>query len=612
MCGIAGLATGHMDDREIGLLESMTADLKRRGPDGSGLFRWAGTALGHRRLAILDLSERGRQPMISEDGAVGVVFNGAIYNFVELRQELVAHGFVFGSGTDTEVLLHGYRQWGVEGLTKRLAGMFAFGIWDEQSGELYLVRDRLGVKPLLYSTRGDTIAFASTARALHAAGFGQDTDRQSVIDFLEWGVVPEGRSIYQGIHKLQPATIARWHDGTLDTRCYWRPPVASPAGTISFADAVDQTEQLLLAAVRRRTRADVPIGALLSGGIDSALICWALRESGSDVKAYTYAALGEPEDESVDARLTARELGIPLEVLETDSTEPGWDDLTAAYAEPFACASALGMLRLSRAAKPAVTVLLTGDGGDDVFLGYPHHRYLYRAQRIARYLPMRLSQAGRSAGLGIPASGAGRRARNFAGYLTGGLGALLQVRNSARYFADHGLLGPRLQGLVPDSHTIAPKPGQGATVLDDYLDYARTHQFVAEYLAKVDGSTMYHGLEARSPFLDHELWEFAAALPYGVRLRGGVLKAVLRAIARRRISTRVAEGRKRGFEVPVESWLGTRWRPRAEALLRSSRLAEEGWLDGARLFELSRQGADPGLALWYGVVLESWLRQESA
>ena len=611
MCGIAGMASREPDGRLAASVGRMSEALRRRGPDGSGVCQWDTATLGHRRLAIFDLSERGRQPMLAPDGSTGIVFNGAIYNFRELRRELESAGYAFRSETDTEVLLHGYRHWGMDQLTRRLAGMFAFALWDDRSRELFLVRDRLGVKPLLYRAANGVVAFASTARALRDAGFAGDLDEQSVMEFLEWGVVPEQRSIYRGVEKLPPATIARWRDGRLTTQTYWRPGPAQPAGRVTFGEAVERTESLLLAAVARRTQADVPIGALLSGGVDSALICWALRESGADIAAYTFAAPGEPEDESADARATAEELGIPLTVLSAEGTQDDWQELVQAYGEPFACASALGMLRLSAAAREAVTVLLTGDGGDDVFLGYPHHRSLQLAERLATLTPSSLARLGIRAGLTPPAIGPAHRARNFAGYVTGGLGAFLKARASARYFRTTGLLGPRLTGRMAQSEQAAVVPGSGRSILADYLEFARGHQFVAEYLTKVDGATMHHALEARSPFLDHELWEYAAGLPYAVRLRGGTLKAVLREIARRRISERVASGRKRGFEVPVGAWLRTRWKQPAEQLLASSRLAEEGWLDGARLHRQVRDGTMPGSQLWYTVVLESWLRHEA-
>jgi asparagine synthase (glutamine-hydrolysing) len=269
------------------------------------------------------------------------------------------------------------------------------------------------------------------------------------------------------------------------------------------------------------------------------------------------------------------------------------------------------MLRLSRAAHEAVTVLITGDGGDDVFLGYPHHRFLQQAQRFAQYTPAAIAGLGLRAGCAPPARGPGRRARNFAGYVFGGVGAFLRARPEARRFVELGLLGPRLANRQPQSHELSAAAGTGRTILDDYLVYARQHQFVSEYLAKVDGATMFYGLEARSPFLDHELWEFAATLPYSVRLHQGRLKAVLRELARRKVSPRLAAGGKRGFEVPIGSWLRGKWRERTFDLLSDSRLSADGWLNGRGLLELSQKRQLPDLNLWYAVVLEAWLRREA-
>lgn len=606
MCGIAGLVG--LTRPEGGRVEAMLDAMARRGPDGHGLQGWPQAVFGHRRLAILDLSERGRQPMVSPDGRVGLVFNGAIYNFLELRKELELAGRQFTSDTDTEVLLHGYLEWGIDALVPRLAGMFAFALWDDRAGELFLVRDRLGVKPLLWARQGASIAFASTLPALRRAGYGGGIDAQAVADYLEWGFVPEQRAIVSGIEKLPPATIARWREGTLTSRSYWAPPRASDASGISFPEAVDRTEQLLLQAVERRTRADVPIGALLSGGVDSALVCWALREVGSTVEAFTFAAPGHPEDESADALRTAAELGIPLRVLQpADGHGPSLRELVGAYGEPFAVGSALGMLELSAAARREVTVLLTGDGGDDVFLGYPHHRYLHRAARIAGMVPETAARLARHMGLEPPVRGPARKARNYAGYITGGLGAFLKVRDGLRFHARNGLLGPALEGVAATTQSLPFAPGSGRTILADYLAHALQHQFVAEYLVKVDGATMYHGLEARSPFLDHELWEFASALPYGVRLHGGRLKAVLREIARRRISERVGAGAKRGFEVPVQAWMAGPWRKEIDTLFADPAPGLSELLRPNAIRSLLARPGRPPLQAWSAIVLAAWL-----
>jgi len=379
MCGIAGVV-GLTERESAGRnVKKMTDALARRGPDSDGIESWHGAVLGHRRLAIFDLSHAGSQPMLSADRLVGIVFNGAVYNYRELRMELLAHGCVFVSNTDTEVLIHGYREWGIDRLVSRLRGMFAFGLWDDRSRRLYLVRDRLGVKPLVFTSSNGTIAFASTVRALRLAGYVSDLNESAVLEFLARGYVSEDHSVYRGAHKVPPGSIVEWADGLLNTRRYWLPPSVAKSPP-SFDEAVEQTEQLLLQAVELRLHADVPVGALLSGGVDSSLVCWALAKLGSDVTAYTIGTPGDPWDETADAVRTAKGLGIQHRVLQMSPQDsPGIEELVSAFAEPFASPSALGMLRVSRAVAPKVKVLLTGDGGDDVFLGYPRHRHLWVA-----------------------------------------------------------------------------------------------------------------------------------------------------------------------------------------------------------------------------------------
>ena len=345
--------------------------MARRGPDSAGLAHWPGATFGHRRLAILDLSEAGSQPMVSEDGRIGLTFNGCIYNFQDLRRDLEKCGHKFRSQSDTETLLLGYREWGIDSLVKRLRGMFAFGIWDDPRRTLILVRDRLGVKPLAYCARDGEIGFASTVGALREAGFGGDIDPQAVLEYLESGYVSDGRSIYSGISKLPPATILEWRGGESIERRYWRLPEIDEGSRIGFEEAVEETERLLVEATRLRLIADVPIGALLSGGIDSALVCWAMRELNADIKTFTVRAPGDPSDESEAAAQTARTLGIAHETVDMPDTDFSLDEMVDAYAEPFSCQSAQAMLWVSRAVKRRATALLTGDGGGRRVPGVP-------------------------------------------------------------------------------------------------------------------------------------------------------------------------------------------------------------------------------------------------
>ncbi len=616
MCGIAGLATIDKFGAAETSVREMVRALARRGPNGEGVESWNDAVLGHRRLAIFDLSEAGRQPMMSPDRAVSVVFNGAIYNFRALRAELEACGYDFSSNTDTEVLIHGYREWGLDKLVSKLRGMFAFGLWDDRAQKLFLVRDRLGVKPLLYALgRDGQIAFASTARALMASGLVHEIDEQAVAEYLEYGFVTDDRVIYRGAAKVPAASIVEWSAGKLQVREYWTPPTASDSSTApSFAEAVEETERLLLRAVEMRLHADVPVGALLSGGVDSSLICWAIARLGGDVTAYTIGTPNDPWDETSDARLTAQTLGISHRVLElSPSDTPDINELTAAYGEPFACASALGMLRVSRAVAPSATVLLTGDGGDDVFLGYPEHRHFWFAEKLARSLPKAASDGWLGRRESFPRSGVIGRAASFFDYTTGGLGAVAAAHDGLPVYEQHGLLGERLAGISVAGRAIPWSFASGRRLLSEFLAHDRRMRFVGEYMTKVDGATMHYAVEARSPFLDQELWEFAASLPFDLRLRRGRLKAILRELVRRKVGERVAKGRKRGFGVPVQRWITGRWRAAVEESLRDSILDKEGWIKSASVLAQLKRAEQTGWApkqLWYIFVLESWLRHE--
>ena len=613
MCGIAGVVGSENPTVALERVQHMTHALARRGPDSEGIECWPGVVLGHRRLAIFDLSDAGRQPMLSPDRSLGVVFNGAIYNFRALRTELAAAGAQFRSRTDTEVLLHGYRRWGIQGLVVRLRGMFAFALWDNANRTLYLVRDRLGIKPLVYAARNGSVAFASTVRALRAGGWAGDLDEEALAEYLEFGFVTDHRAIYQGLAKVPAASIMRWQDGVLQTDEYWTPPTARAGGTPTFEEAVAETERLFLAAVQRRLDADVPVGALLSGGLDSGLVCWAVTKLGADLTAFTVGTPGDPEDETTDACATAAELGIRHRLVGLPASDrPGVEELASAYAEPFACASALGMLRVCKEVASSAKVLLTGDGGDDLFLGYPRHRHLWLAQTLARVTPHVASGWWRSARRGFE-PGPFRRAVHFLDYAAGGLGAFIDAHDGLPTYHRQGLLGERLAGVTVEQRRMPWSGDSARRVLADYLEYDRRTQFVAEYLTKVDGAAMHYGLEARSPFLDQDLWEFACTLPPAIRLRRGGLKAVLRELARRRIGDRIARGRKRGFSIPVERWLAGRWLPHMEATLRSSRLVGDGWIRSEGLRAEITASARRGWVrhqLWYLYVLESWMRAE--
>jgi asparagine synthase (glutamine-hydrolysing) len=617
MCGIAGFVADSLPRNAAEIVRRMNLSQARRGPDGEGLHVWEGAAaFGHRRLAIYDLSDAGRQPMLSADGRTGVVFNGSIYNFLDIRRELEQRGCRFHSHCDTEVLVHGYREWGIDDLTRRLRGMFAFAIWDHSARKLTMVRDRLGVKPLLYSVGARGLAFASTARALAVADFAGEIDPDAVLEFLEFGWVSEDRSIFRNVRKLPPATIVEWQDGRISERRYWNLP-ADSSRRIGFEDAVAETEELLLDAVKIRLEADVPVGALLSGGVDSTLICWAMSKLGANIRSFTVGTPGDPADESGDARRTANLLGIPHEVIELPPGEqPALDDLVNAYGEPFACPSALAMLRVSGAVKERATVLLTGDGGDDVYLGYTYHRNFLRAQRLANLLPAAAAKiwpALRNAVRGVPAL---RRPMHLMDFATAGLAAAIRTHDGLPWYEQEGLLGEQLSGRIMPQRAIPDSVQSARRLLADFLEYERRTRFVSEYMTKVDGGTMYYAIEARSPFLDQRLWESAAGLPFNVHLRGWELKAVLRELVSRRVGPEVASRRKQGFTVPVERWLATSWKPQLECLSSGGSLLElEGWIAPGKLSAAVQKAVGQGrapLQIWSLIVLEQWLQQNGS
>ncbi|HST20004.1 MAG TPA: asparagine synthase (glutamine-hydrolyzing) [Blastocatellia bacterium] len=614
MCGIAGLIGTANEVERTGAVRKMTDSIARRGPDGEGITVWGEAVLGHRRLSIIDLSDAGRQPMLSADGAIGVVFNGEIYNFIDLRNELKGRGYTFTSDTDTEVLIHGYESWGLDELVSRLRGMFAFALWDDRKRKCFLVRDRLGVKPLLYSMRDGCLAFASTARALKSGGFAGEIDEQAIAEYLEFGFITDKRSIYKNVSKVAAASIVEWSEGKLRARHYWSPPEVDESCKLSFNEAVEETERIFLEAVKLRLHADVPVGALLSGGVDSSLVCWAVAQLGGDVTAYTVGTPGDPWDETSDATATARALGMPHRVLGLSPTDaPDVQELVSAFGEPFACASALGMLSVSQAVAGSAKVLLTGDGGDDVFLGYPEHRHFWFAEKLARALPRASGKLWLRARASFPARGHLRRIRSFIDYTTGGLGAVTNARDGLPMYRSNRLLGERLIDATIDQRAIPWSPDSARELLTEFLIHDRRTRFTGEYLPKVDGATMHHSIEARSPFLDQKLWEFASALPFSLRLKGGNLKAILRELARRKIGERVASGRKRGFGIPVQRWLAGRWRSAVEDSFRDSLLEREGWLRSDAILVQLEKAAQQGWAsnqLWYSFVLETWLRRE--
>lgn len=574
MCGIAGIYSpeSRPDERLERIVRRMTQTIAHRGPDHEGVWesRGEGISLGYRRLAILDLSPDGHQPMHTDDGRFTIVFNGEIYNFVELREELLAEGAAFRGRSDTEVLLAAIEHWGFEAALERSAGMFAIAVWDMRDRRLLLARDRAGKKPLYYAIQSGAFCFASEIKAIRdGASLALTLDREAIHHYLSLGFIPAPRTAYREIREV-PAGSWMEIDARLEprTRRYWSLPVPTDLH-ISREDAVDQLEQVLSRAVRERLRSDVPVGVFLSGGIDSGLItAFAATQSSTPVQTYTVTFGEGGFDESPFAAAVAERYGTDHHTLRL---APNVEDLlsrvAAAYDEPFGDPSALPTYAIAEAAGRELKVVLNGEGADELFAGYRRHLAVWQAER-----------------LGWPGHLAGRalaRADRLLPKLGGFRGPYALLRRAARGFG----LSPMERYLAwsSDGFTETEKremgraggepPATAATLAAEYAgtlgcgavaDFM-TIDFVLSLgdclLVKMDIATMAHSLEARSPFLDHRLVDWAARLPREVLFDGRTTKPLLRQLAARHLPPQVVSAPKRGFEIPLVDWVGGRLFP---------------------------------------------------
>lgn len=609
----------------------MAATLAHRGPDGHDVWAdaAAGIGLGHRRLAIVDLSPTGAQPMHSADGRFVIIYNGEVYNFPELRQQLIAKGHAFRGTSDTEVMLAAFTEWGVQAATSKFIGMFAFAVFDRRDRTLYLVRDRLGVKPLYYSTIDRTLVFGSELRALMTyPGFKRDVDRDAVASLVRYSYIPAPATIFRNVQKLPPGSILTAKaGGDIRITTYWdlasvirpREPVRA-----TFEEASEAIEKLIHDAVQRRMLADVPVGAFLSGGTDSATIV-AMMQLGATQKARTFTVGFQDGvyDETAAAREVARHLG-------TDHCEIRLDEGTALnlvpeiagwFDEPFADSSQLPTYLVSRATRQHVTVALSGDGGDEVFGGYPKYNWLDSTWKRSRAVPAALrSIAGHSlqampenayrklASLLLESGSSeriGERARR--------LGAALSAPSVDAAIAAMNVVGIADQGIVPGAKAIAPILPDGIGDLDDITARMRATDFAGylpdDILTKVDRCSMAVSLEAREPLLDHRLVEFVWSLPPEIQ-RGHEPKALLKSVLRRHVPPALVDRPKRGFSVPLAQWLRGPLRGWADDLLSPTALAKNEFLDKERVGRLWRRhlsGAESNpTGLWNMLMFSAW------
>ena len=669
MCGIAGFwERGSGKSRDLrGPIGSMTDALVHRGPDDSGVFvdDSAGVALGSRRLAIIDLTEQGHQPMVSADGRFVLAYNGEVYNFSDLRRELMSRGVRFRGSSDTEVLLMGVQVWGLRETLRRSNGMYGLAVWDRADRRLQLARDRFGEKPLYYGWSRGVFLFGSELKALarHPA-FGPEIDRDALALYFRHNCVPSPYSIWRGIAQLSPGSTI-----TLDQRdpvghmphpeAYWTlrevaqtgvlsrgsgesAPGPAPTGlardgggtTEEPSDQVHELERVLGASVRMRMHADVPLGAFLSGGIDSSLVVALMQANRRDrVKTFTIAFEDSAFDESSDAMRVAEHLGTDhteLVVTDKDALET-IPRLPVLYDEPFADSSQIPTALLASLARKHVTVALSGDGGDELFAGYNRYtwaeKFWHRVEPVPRSVrhvaaraidtvpPVWWDAAFERAGRFLPKSlrvrTPGTKIQKVARVLDAG-----DLLETYRLLASH----------LDEPVRMVPGASEPATVITDssgwpevdaveLMLYLDTMTYLPDdILTKVDRATMGASLENRVPFLDPDVAAFAWGLPFDLKMRSGTGKWLLRELLYRYVPREIVDRPKMGFGIPLGGWLRGPLREWAEELLRPQRLQDEGYLEPGTVGNLWQEHlsgrTDRQYELWDVLMFQAWLQEQ--
>ncbi|MGZ4519064.1 MAG: asparagine synthase (glutamine-hydrolyzing) [Mycobacteriaceae bacterium] len=614
MCGISGALHPDPRVRRDALRLSLKA-IEHRGPDESATFEDGEAGLGMTRLAIIDLAG-GHQPMSTPDGQVTVIFNGEIYNYREIAQELKAQGRVLRTRSDTEVLLHLYELYGVD-LVTNLRGMFAFAIYDSPRRRLVMARDRLGKKPLYYALpQPGTMVFASELKAVvplaQAAGMPLAPCDQSIYDYLSFGVIPQPSTIYQGVHSLPPATVATFEEGNLTTQGYWRPEF-EPKLDLTYDAAKEMARTRIREAVELRLRSDVPLGVLLSGGLDSSVVAYeAVKAGATSIQTFTVATGGDL-DESPIAQRTAQHLGVPHTVLplEVDPVA-GVHKVVAAYDQPYADSSAIPTMQISELARAHVTVVLNGDGGDEVFGGYRRYAAAAALARVDGLAGTPVRMAARL----LESLPSERRSRlGFATRFARGL----SMDPAERYLAwttdmlrqDDKVAFWQGRPVQPSERLVGGRLGPRASALDQLVADDVGVNLLSDLLVKMDIGTMSASLEARSPFLDHTVAEFGWHLPDSYRVKGRQTKRILRDAYCDLLPREVTHGPKRGFEVPMATWLEGPLRPLLHDTLGSPNAAINEYVSPELVRSLLERRAfaerNVAYVLYAMLVLELWL-----
>ena len=620
MCGIAGQV--NMDGRPVNRerIAAMGARLRHRGPDDQGVYVNGPVGLAHQRLSILDLSPAGHQPMSNEDGSVWIVFNGEIYNFQELRDSLPS-SHRLRSRSDTEVIIHLYEEHGVQCLSM-LRGMFAFAIWDQRHQRLVLARDRLGKKPLFYTADERGLAFASELKALLVDRTCPDIDPVALHHYLTFQYVPAPRTIFRGIRKLPPGHLLVYEGGKVSESAYWSLDYDRKAPIRSEAECLEEFRTLLEESVRLRLVSDVPLGAFLSGGVDSSSVVAVMsRLMNEPVKTFSIGFKEEPYNELPYAGEVARLFGTDhhefivepkaLEILPT---------LVRIYDEPFADSSAIPTYYVSQLSRQYVTVVLNGDGGDELLGGYPRYRFTALDHAIPRYLSTSSRESLRRAfGSWLPNARGVRRLREKAERLLAPVSRTYLSRIC--YFSPaekDELYTADFSGTIRghDSYDLLTgwfEEAKATELLDQLLSVDTRSYLPDDLLVKVDRATMAHALEARSPFLDHRLMEFSASLPVSMKVRNGQTKYLLKAAMRGTLPDHILDRPKQGFGVPIDRWFREDCREFLREVLLSPRCVQRGYFRPEvvrRMIDDHQHGkADYAYRLYALLMLELWHRE---
>ncbi len=622
MCGIAGLY--NLKTREPvsqRVLKSMTDALVHRGPDDEGFYLAGPVGLGHRRLSIIDL-EGGHQPLANEDESVWVVFNGEIYNFADLHRELVAKGHVFKTRSDTEAIVHLYEEEGEE-CFKRLRGMFAIAIWDARERKLVLARDRVGKKPLFYFLDGSRVAFASEMKAILAVpGVSRDVDLEAMSDYFSFLYIPAPKSIFKSIRKVRPGHYVVLSDRAVRETQYWdlRFTVDTGVSESQWAERVLETYR---EAVRLRLMSEVPLGAFLSGGIDSSSVVALMAGLIND--RVTTCAIGFPEkefDELEYARIVAAKFDTRHyeQVVHPDAVGIV-EKLAWHYDEPFADSSAVPTYYVSKVAREHVTVALSGDGGDENFAGYRRYYFDRRENMVRALLPgaIRAPVFGALASLYPKADWAPRVFRGKATFKN------LSRSPVEAYFRSVSALQPELKASVLHSDVLGTLNGYDSLdVFREHYDRAGTDDPLSriqyldiktyltdDILAKVDRASMAHSLEVRAPLLDHELMELTASIPAALKLRGTNGKYILKKALEKILPDTVVQRKKMGFAVPLARWFRNELKELAHDVIFTG--ADDGLLDRSTVGQLWREHQsglrNRSTELWTFLMFRLWQRQ---